>query len=51
QLAKSEAKHYSLFPDLARRYFPGDVVTARLAEWIEIEDTVIGALEVRPRLH
>lgn len=50
-LARSEANHHKLFSDLAMRYFPADIVKARLREWIDIEDTTMRSLDIRARLH
>lgn len=51
RLAVSESAHYQLFVELAQQYFDHDTVSARLAEWIDIEKQVVEKLPVRPRLH
>ncbi len=50
-LARSEGNHHRLFLDLAARYFPPDRVERRWADWIAVEDQVLGSLEIRARLH
>ncbi len=52
KLMVAEAAHYTLFLELARTYFPHDVVKARWTEWLAHEEKVMGELEVRgDRVH
>ena len=50
-LAASEARHDSLFLDLARHYFDADEVTSRYAFWIDLERDIARAQPPAPRLH
>lgn len=50
-IAVSEARHESIFTDLARTYFPADAVAARLAEWVGIEAGIVERLPIRAALH
>ncbi len=48
----SEAGHYRLFLDLAKRYFPEEKVKKRWKEWLAIEAEIIKNLELRgDRMH
>ena len=48
----SEAGHYRMFIDLAKTYYPEDVVKSRWDEWLEIEAEIIQGLELRgDRVH
>lgn len=48
----SEASHYRMFIDLAKEYYPEDVVKSRWQEWLEIEANVLASLELRgDRVH
>ncbi len=51
QIAVSEARHDATFTDLARTYFPFEVVAARLAEWVDLEAAIVGKLPIRAALH
>lgn len=51
ELARSEAGHYTLFVDLARRECPGQDVDARLAELAEAEAGIVADLPHEPRIH
>ena len=48
----SEAGHYRMFIDLAKTYYPEDVVKNRWDEWLEIEAEILQGLELRgDRVH
>jgi tRNA-(ms[2]io[6]A)-hydroxylase len=48
----SEAGHYRLFLDLARTYFPEDLVQRRWQEWLDTEKRILEGLEIRgDRMH
>jgi len=52
QFMISEAGHYRLFLDLAKRYLPGEKVRKRWEEWLAIEAEIIKKLELRgDRMH
>lgn len=51
RLAKAENRHRSFFEDMARRYFPNEVVDARLAELVEVEARAIASVPYRSALH
>ena len=50
-LAKSEARHYRLFLDLAQEYFDSSVIELRWKEILEIEAEVVSELPIRAALH
>lgn len=50
-IAKSEARHYILFLELAHEYFDQDRIKYRLKEWIAFETKVMLNLVIRPALH
>ncbi|MCV6620715.1 MAG: tRNA-(ms[2]io[6]A)-hydroxylase [Cellvibrionaceae bacterium] len=50
-IAASEAKHDSLFEDLACLYFPQDSVASRLDELLDIEAAIVEKLPIRSALH
>ena len=50
-LAKSEARHYRLFLDLAEEYFDSSVIELRWKEILEIEAEVVSELPIRAALH
>lgn len=51
-LMASEAGHYRMFLDIARRYFDEDAVKARWSEWLAYEAEIMSALELRgDRMH
>lgn len=50
-IARSEERHYSLFLDLARRYFDPATVAARAEELLDVEAAVVAGLPFRPALH
>lgn len=48
----SEAGHYRLFLDLAKRYFPEDVVRKEWLNWLQIEKQILATLPARAdRMH
>lgn len=48
----SEAGHYRMFIDLAKTYYPEDLVKSRWDEWLEIEAEILQGLELRgDRVH
>jgi tRNA-(ms[2]io[6]A)-hydroxylase len=52
ELMVSEAGHYVNFIDLAKTYFPKDMVEARWQEWLAYEKEVLKHLEIRgDRMH
>jgi tRNA 2-(methylsulfanyl)-N6-isopentenyladenosine37 hydroxylase len=50
-LARSEVRHQEMYIDLARAYFPAEVVGARLEELLEVEAEVVRALPIRAALY
>ena len=50
-LAQSEAGHYRLFLDLAKRYEDPDAVEARFKELAEYEAAIVASLPIEPRIH
>ncbi|MBL6735069.1 MAG: tRNA-(ms[2]io[6]A)-hydroxylase [Shewanellaceae bacterium] len=50
-ITKSEAKHHTLFTDLAEYYFEQHTVTSRLSELLELEADIVAQLPLRPCLH
>lgn len=50
-IAKSEAKHHTLFIDLAQEYFDKQVVAQRLEEILTIEADIVANLPHRAALH
>lgn len=51
ELAASEAGHYRLFVELARRECPDQDVDGRLAQLSAVEAEIISGLEHQPRIH
>lgn len=52
ELMVSEAGHYKLFLQLAKKYLPEQVVNKRWAEWLEEEAKIMRSLAVRgDRMH
>lgn len=48
----SEAGHYRMFIDLAKTYYPEDLVKKRWQEWLDIEAEILQSLELRgDRVH
>ncbi|MFT7288977.1 MAG: tRNA-(ms[2]io[6]A)-hydroxylase [Halieaceae bacterium] len=50
-IARSEARHYELFGDLARLYFEENVVKQRWDELLEHEAEIVRTLPLRAALH
>ncbi len=50
-LAKSEARHYKLFLDLAQEYFDSSVIELRWKQILNIEAKVVSELPIRAALH
>ena len=50
-LAKSEARHYRLFLDLAQEYFDSSVIELRWKQILNIEAKVVSELPIRAALH
>lgn len=51
ELFESEARHYTVYTDLARRYFPQETVKARLQEMAQAELEALQASRGMARLH
>ena len=51
ELVRSEAGHYAIYLNLARKYFQREVVEARFRELIELESQILAELPLRPTLH
>ena len=50
-LMPSEARHYAMFMNLAREYYPAAEVDARFAEFAVLEADIIRGLPNLPRMH
>jgi tRNA 2-(methylsulfanyl)-N6-isopentenyladenosine37 hydroxylase len=50
-IARSEVRHQGLYLDLARLYFEGPAVDARLEELLDAEARIVADLPPRPALH
>ncbi len=50
-LARSEARHYELFTELATEYFDTERCQTRLNEWLSLEANIASKLPLRPCLH
>lgn len=50
-ITESEQQHYQQFLDLAKLYFPADVVEARASEMLDIEAAIVEALPIQAKLH
>lgn len=50
-IAQSEARHYTLFLELAYEYYSADMIAARLDEWLHKESEIMLSLALRPALH
>ena len=50
-LAKTEARHYRLFLDLAKEYFDSSVIELRWNQILNIEAKVVSELPIRAALH
>ena len=51
KISSSEARHFTLFLNLATKYFNRKTVEGRLSEWIEIEKQVIESIPITSSLH
>ena len=51
KISSSEARHFTLFLNLATKYFNRKTVKRRLTEWVEIEKQVIESLPITSGLH
>ena len=51
RIAASEARHWELFLTLAHRYYPANIIEARLSELITFEGKIMAAQPPRPGLH
>ena len=51
KISSSEARHFTLFLNLATKYFNRKTVEERLSEWIEIEKQVMESLPITSSLH
>ena len=51
EITQSEAKHHTLFVDLAREYFAEDEIQSRLSELLDIEAEIVAALPITALLH
>lgn len=50
-LAKSESRHFELFLELAREYFPAQVIEDRWEELLIAESSCVKSLPIRAALH
>jgi len=50
-ITKSEAKHNTLFIDLAAEYFPQGTIDQRMDELLDIEAKIVTSLPIRAALH
>lgn len=50
-LARSESRHFELFLELAREYFPAQMVEDRWGELLFAESACVGRLPIRAALH
>ncbi len=51
RLANAEHRHYTLFMQLAHRYFDSAMVSARLDELLDAEADIVRRLPLRPAVH
>lgn len=51
EITQSEAKHHTLFVDLAGDYFAEDIIQTRLSELLDIEAEIVAALPITAALH
>ena len=51
RLERAEAHHYALFVEIAKRYFPAEVVAARLEKLSEAEAVAITSVPYRHAMH
>ncbi len=50
-IARSEARHYQLFLDLARRYLDPDLIRERWSQLLDAEAAIVAGLPIRAALH
>ena len=50
-LTQAEARHWSVFLDLAREYFDRDAVESRTKALVSAESDIVAALPLEPRVH
>ena len=50
-IARSEERHYELFLDLAKVYFPEATIKERLDALLDVEASIVSALPLRAALH
>ncbi|MGD2009057.1 MAG: tRNA isopentenyl-2-thiomethyl-A-37 hydroxylase MiaE, partial [Cellvibrionales bacterium] len=50
-ITRSECRHFELFLDLAREYFPADVIESRWQALLDTEGEIIRDLPLRAALH
>jgi len=50
-ITRSESRHFELFLDLAREYFPADIIESRWQALLETEGQIIRDLPLRAALH
>ena len=50
-LTQAEARHWTVFLDLAREYCGGDAVESRLQALVSAESEIVAALPLVPRVH
>ena len=50
-ITRSECRHFELFLDLAREYFPADIIESRWQALLETEGQIIRDLPLRAALH
>lgn len=50
-IARSEARHFELFLDLAHQYLPAPQIAQRWDELLDIEAGIVAALPIRAALH
>lgn len=51
EITESEAKHHELFVNLAKEYFPGEIVAQRLDHLLDIEANICASLPITGALH
>jgi tRNA-(ms[2]io[6]A)-hydroxylase len=50
-IARSEERHYTLFLELAAKYFAPEVIEQRWGELLDIEAAIVQRLPLRAALH
>ena len=51
KIRTDEAKHGTIFTEMAMIYFDKDTVLSRLQYWVDVEDEIFNSLPLRPGLH